>query len=62
MDSRASQAAHLPAKQETWVQSLGRDDPLDEMAVHSNILAWEILDRGAWQVIAHGVTKEMDTI
>ena len=30
--------------QETWVQSLGREDPLEkEMATHSSILAWEIL-------------------
>ena len=29
--------------QETWVQSLGREDRLEEgMAIHSNILAWEI--------------------
>ena len=29
--------------QETWVQSLGQGDPLEEgMASHSNILAWEI--------------------
>ena len=29
--------------QETWVQSLGREDPLEEeMATHSSILAWEI--------------------
>ena len=29
--------------QETWVQSLGREDPLEEeMAPRSNILAWEI--------------------
>ena len=37
--------------QETWVKSLGREDPLEkEMATHSSILAWEIpLDRGAWQ-------------
>ena len=32
-----------PAKQEMWVQSLGREDPLEkEMATHSSILAWEI--------------------
>ena len=32
-----------PAMQETWVQSLGREDRLEEgMAIHSNILAWEI--------------------
>ena len=29
--------------QETWVQSLGREDPLEkDMATHSSILAWEI--------------------
>ena len=34
---------NLPAKQETWVRSLGRQDPLEkEMATHSSILAWEI--------------------
>ena len=33
----------LPAMQETWVPSLGREDPLEkEMATHSNILAWRI--------------------
>ena len=34
----------LPAMQETWVRSLGREDPLKkEMATHSSILAWKIL-------------------
>ena len=34
---------NLPAMLETWVQSLGREDPLEEeMAIHSSILAWEI--------------------
>ena len=33
----------LPAVQETWVQFLGRQDPLEkEMATHSSILAWKI--------------------
>ena len=33
----------LPAMQETWVRSLGREDALEkEMATHSSILAWEI--------------------
>ena len=33
----------LPAMQETWVQSLGQEDPLEkEMATHSSILAWRI--------------------
>ena len=32
-----------PAMQETWVQSLGQEDPLEEeMATQSSILAWEI--------------------
>ena len=32
-----------PALQETWVQSLGQEDPLEkEMATHSSILAWKI--------------------
>ena len=32
-----------PAMRETWVQSLGREDPLaKEMAAHSSILAWKI--------------------
>ena len=34
---------NLPAMQETWVQSLGREDPLEkEMATHSSTLAWKI--------------------
>ena len=34
---------HLPQMQETWVQSLGREDPLEkEMATHSSICAWKI--------------------
>jgi len=35
---------NLPAMQETQVQSLGREDPLEkEMTTHSNMLAWRIL-------------------
>ena len=47
----ASLVAHLvknpPAMQETWVQSLGWEDPLEEgMAAHFSILAWRIpMDR-----------------
>ena len=34
---------NLPAKQETWVRSLGRGDPLEKgMATHFSILAWRI--------------------
>ena len=48
-----------PAMWETWVQSLGWEDPLQEgMATHSRILAWRVpMDRGAWQVAADGVAK-----
>ena len=47
------------AVRETWIQSLGWEDPLEEgMATHSSILAWRIpLDRGAWWATVHGVTK-----
>ena len=39
----AQMVKNLPAMQETWVWSLGQDDPLEEkMATHSNILVWEI--------------------
>ena len=45
--------------QETWVQSLGQEDPLEEeMATHSSILAWEIpWTRGAWWALVYAVTK-----
>ena len=34
---------NLPAMLETWVRSLGQEDPLEEgMATHSGILAWRI--------------------
>ena len=34
---------NLPAMQQTWVQFLGRDDPLEkEMVTHSSIVAWRI--------------------
>ena len=49
----------LPAMQETWVQILGWEDPLEEgMALHSSILAWrKAMDRGAWWAAVHGVEK-----
>ena len=55
----AQMVKNLPAMQETWVQSLGWEDPLEEnMATHSSVLAWRIpIDRGAWQAIVQGVTK-----
>ena len=39
----AQTVKNLPATQETHVQSLGQEDPLEEgMATHSSILAWRI--------------------
>ena len=45
----AQMVKRLPAIRETWVQSPGWEDPLEEgMATHSNILAGRIhMDRGA---------------
>ena len=50
---------NLPAVQETWVRSLGWEDPLEEgMATHSSILAWRIpMDRGTWRATVRGVLR-----
>ena len=52
----------LPAMQETWVRSLGQEDPLEkEMATHSSTLAWKshgqrsLVDYSPWG------RKESDT-
>ena len=44
---------------ETWVWSLGWEDPLEEgMATHSSIFAWRIpMDRGTWWATVHEVAK-----
>ena len=58
----AQMVKNPPAMQETWIQSLGWEDPLEEgMATDSSILAWRIpMARGAWWATVHGVTK-LDT-
>ena len=39
----AQRLKRLPPTWDTWVRSLGREDPLEkEMAIHSSILAWRI--------------------
>ena len=39
----AQMVKRLPAMQETWVPSLGQEDPLEKgTATHSRILAWKI--------------------
>ena len=49
----AQMVKNLPAVQETWVQSLGREDTLEKgKAPHSSILAW----RSSWTTV-HGVAK-----
>ena len=55
----AQTVKNLPAMQETWVQSLGWEDPLEEgTATEFSILNWRIpMDRGAWQAVVHGVAK-----
>jgi len=55
---------NLPAMWETWVQSLGQEDPLEKgMATCFNIFAWGEFhgqrDLGGYTV--HRVTKESDT-
>ena len=53
---------NLPTMQETWVRSLGQEDPLEKgRATHSGILAWKTPwteEPGGLQSIGH---KELDT-
>ena len=57
----AQTVKHLPTMWETWVRSLGQEDPLEkEMANHSSTLAWEI----PWTeepggATVHGVSGEL---
>ena len=53
-----------PAMWETWVQSLGWEDPLGEgIATHSSILAWRVpVDRGAWWAAVHGIAKSQTSL
>ena len=51
---------NLPVMQETWVQSLYWEDPLEkEMTAHSSILAWEIswTEEPGGLHIVHGITR-----
>ena len=56
----AQTVKNLPEMQDTWVRSLGQEDPLEkEMATHSSIIVWEIPwtegPGGPW------VMKQLDT-
>ena len=57
----AQTVQNLPAMRETWVRSLGWEEPLEEgLATHSSVLAWRIpTDRGAWRAKVHGVAKSL---
>ena len=59
----AQMVKNLPETQETWVQSLGGEDPLEKGTdTHSSILARRIPRvRGAWRATVCGVVKELDT-
>ena len=55
----AQMVKNLPTMQDTWVQSLGHEDPPEEdMATHSSILAWRIpMSGGSWRATVPGVIK-----
>ena len=55
----AQTVKRLPTMQETWVRSLGLEDPLEkEMATHPSTLAWKNpMDRGAWQATGYRFTQ-----
>ena len=57
----AQMAKNLPAMQETRVQFLGLEDPLEKgMAIHSRMLAWRIpWIEEPWQAAIHGVSKSL---
>ena len=59
----AQMIKNLPAMWETWVRSLGWEDPLEKgMASHSNMLAWRIpWTRGPWQSTFRGDEKSQTT-
>ena len=59
----AQSVKRLPTMWETWVRSLGREDPLEkEMATHSGTLAWKILwtEKPA-RLQSSGSRRESDT-
>ena len=52
---------NLPAVQETWVQSLGKEDPLKKgMATHQDFFLENSMDKGAWWGYSPWSHKESD--
>ena len=57
----AQMVKNLPAIQETWVQSLGWEDPMEkEMATCQYSCLENPLDRGAWRATVHRVAVRHD--
>ena len=58
----AQMIKHLPTMRETWVQSLGQEDPLEkEIATHSSTLAWKIPWSEELDRLQSMGRKELDT-
>ena len=62
----AQMVRSLPAMQETWVRSLGQEDPLEkEMATHSSTLAWKshgqrsLVDYSPWDRKESDMTEQL---
>ena len=54
---------NLPAVPETWVRSLGREDPLEKgMVTHSSILAWEIPRQRSLEGYSSWDREELNTV
>ena len=59
----AQTVKRLPTMQETWIQSLGQEDPLEkEWQPTSVSLPGKTMDRGAWQATVHRVAKHTHTM
>ena len=57
----AQMVKNLPATQETWVCSLGWEDPLEKgMATHSSILAWKLREQRSLTGDSSSGHKELD--
>ena len=64
MTSLVSQMVkNLPAMQETWVQYLGWEDPLEKATAYPLQYSGleNSMNRGTWQATVHGGHKELDT-
>ena len=58
MDHQVKNLPAMQETQETWVRSLGWEDPLEkEMETHSSILPENPMDRWACQATVHGIAK-----